>query len=155
MATDSMLSSTLLNPGREPCFCTLPPEATVKEATAELSRARLSVVAVMDKGQIQGVVTRTDLLALLGQTGGADSRDLTIDRVMTKQLVVAGPDKPMQEVLDTMERCGIEHLPVVKGERLQAVVHERDVLRSRIDGLQRDIDHLQEYIDGLHHAEQD
>lgn len=147
--------SMLVRSSLETCFCTLPPNATVEQAVEALCRRRRSAVAVVDGGRIQGIVTRTDILKLLKRNDSADPRTLPLARVMTKHLVVSGPEKPMREVLDDMTQAGIEHVAVLDGGELLTIVHERDIMRSQIDAMQTDIHNLREYIDGLHHAAQD
>lgn len=137
------------------CFCTLSPSASVAQAVEALCRRRRSAIAVVDAGRIQGIVTRTDILKLLKQSDSTEPSKLPLSRIMTKRLVVSGPEKSMREVLDDMTQAGIEHVPVLDQGELLTIVHERDIMRSQIDAMQTDIHHLREYIDGLHHAAQD
>jgi signal-transduction protein with cAMP-binding, CBS, and nucleotidyltransferase domain len=68
---------------------------------------------------------------------------------------VAGPRQTFQQALERMSRSDIEHLPVLHEDRLLTVLHESEILRHGIDLLNADIIHLEEYIEGLHNAEQD
>lgn len=155
MAIQQRPLSMLVRSSLETCFHTLSPSATVGQAVEALCRRRRTAIAVVDAGRIQGIVTRTDILKLLKQIDSADPSKLPLSRIMTKRLVVTGPEKPMREVLDDMTQAGIEHIAVLDQGELLTIVHERDIMRSQIDAMQTDIHHLREYIDGLHHAAQD
>lgn len=112
-----------------------------------------SAVAVMQGGQLKGIVTRTDVLKALHATRLPDHQPLS--GIMTKTLVVAGPDQSFRQALDRMTRSNVEHLPVVHDQALLTVLHHSDLLIHQINAMDADITHLQEYIEGLHNAEQD
>jgi predicted transcriptional regulator len=80
---------------------------------------------------------------------------MPLSRIMTRELVVVGPDASFQQALESMAASDVEHLPVVQDGRLLTVVHESDLLERHIDVLHEEIRHLQEYIEGLHNAEKD
>lgn len=56
-----------------------------------------------------------------------DVRQLRAADVMTPRPVTVGPDTPLSDVLALMETRGIMHFPVVDGERLVALLTERDL----------------------------
>lgn len=138
-----------------PCYSALPPHATTAEAVSAMLRMNQSAVAVMDGGELIGIVTRTDLLRALDPARKRVSGHLPLSGLMTKTLVVADPQHSFQQALERMTRSNIEHLPVVDERGLVTVVHARELLQHQIDALNTDITYLQEYIEGLHHAEQD
>ncbi|MGD9367042.1 MAG: CBS domain-containing protein [Desulfobacteraceae bacterium] len=150
-----MQLSAMMQTLEAPCFSAMPPDATMAEAVAILVRKNQSAVAVMDKGQLKGLVTRTDVLKALVPTPGSKRNQQPLSGIMTKTLVVAGPQQSFQQALERMSRSKIEHLPVLHEDRLLTVLHESDILRHRIKLLKADVIHLHEYIEGLHNAEHD
>jgi acetoin utilization protein AcuB len=64
----------------------------------------------------------------LSQTASlADVRELKAGQVMTARPVTVTPDTPLSEVHSLMETRGIMHFPVVDGDRLVALLTERDL----------------------------
>lgn len=155
MAARSMQLSAMMQTLEAPCFTAMPPDATMGDAVAIMVRKNQSAVAVMDKGQLKGLVTRTDVLKALDPAPCSKRHHQPLSGIMTKTLVVAGPQQTFQQALERMSRSKIEHLPVLHEDRLLTVLHENDILRHRIKLLKADVIHLKEYIEGLHNAEQD
>lgn len=137
------------------CFWAMPPHTTVAEAVSAMVRKKRSAVAVVQSGQLKGIVTRTDVLKALHPTPGVLPDHLVLSGIMTKVLVVANPEQTYRQALARMARSNVEHLPVVDDQRLLTVLHQSDLLRHQIDEMAADIAYLQEYIEGLHNAEQD
>jgi CBS domain-containing protein len=123
------------------------------EAVSAMVEKDNSAVAVIQAGQLKGIVTRTDVLKALHPTRLPEHQPLS--GIMTKRLVVAGPEQSFRQALERMAHSNVEHLPVVHEQRLLTVVHQRDLLKHQIDAMDADIAYLQEYIEGLHNAEQD
>lgn len=155
MAAKSMQLSAMMQTLEAPCFTAMPPDTAVADAVAILVRKNQSVVAVMDKGQLKGLVTRTDVLKALDLARYSKHGHQPLSGIMTKTLVVAGPQQNFQQALERMSQSKIEHLPVLHEDRLLTVLHESDILRHTIKLLKADVIHLKEYIEGLHNAEQD
>jgi predicted transcriptional regulator len=139
----------------DPCFSAMSPDTTMDRAVSAMVRKKLTAVAVMDAGRLKGLVTRTDVMKALGTTTYSERQHLPLSGIMTTSLVVAGPRQTFQQALERMSRSDIEHLPVLHEDRLLTVLHESEILRHGIDLLNADIIHLEEYIEGLHNAEQD
>jgi len=57
----------------------------------------------------------------------ADVRQLRARDVMTPRPVTVSPETPLSDVHSLMETRGIVHFPVVEGERLVALLSERDL----------------------------
>lgn len=155
MATGSSKLSAMVQAGIAPCFSTLPPHATMAEAVSAMLRMNHSAVAVMDGSELIGIVTRTDLLRALDPALQGRSDQMPLSGVMTKALVTAGPAHSFEQALEQMHQSRIEHLPVLEEQRLVTVLHQRELMQHQIEALNTDINYLQEYIEGLHHAEQD
>lgn len=153
MAVKTIPLSAMMVPEKGPCYTSMPPHATMAEAVSAMVRKNNSAVAVIQSGRLKGIVTRTDVLKALHPTRLPDHQPLS--GIMTKSLVVAGPEQSFRQALERMTRSNVEHLPVVHDQRLLTVVHQSDLLNHQINAMDADITYLQEYIEGLHDAEQD
>ncbi len=138
-----------------PCFTTLPAGADLAEAVTAMVRYGKTAVAVVEDGCLQGLLTRSDLIACLGSGPGQAREKQTVCQVMTRDLVLGDADASLEQALACMAQSNIEHLPVIADGRFLTVLHEKQILRSRIGVLQAAVDQLQEYIDNLHNAAQD
>jgi CBS domain-containing protein len=138
-----------------PCFTTLPAGADLVEAVTAMIRYGKTAVAVVEGEHLEGLLTRSDLIGCLEPMPGRPAEKKAVCQVMTRDLVLSDPATPLEHALERMAQSNIEHLPVVADGRFLTVLHEKQLLRSRIGILQSAIDHLQEYIDNLHNAAQD
>jgi signal-transduction protein with cAMP-binding, CBS, and nucleotidyltransferase domain len=151
MAADSQSLSALMALSTEPCYSIFSPHTTVAQAMSDMVQHKRTAVAVLEKGKLKGLVTRTDVLAAVH----AASSHQPLSGIMSRTLLVAGPGQSFRKALARMTRADIEHLPVVDDQKLITVLHQNDLLRHQIDTLNDDIVFLQEYIDGMHNARQD
>lgn len=58
-----------------------------------------------------------------------------VDEVMTRDLVTAEADAPLESVVSLMEKHGIKRVPVVRDGRLVGLVSRADLLRQLLPGL--------------------
>lgn len=140
---------------QSPCFTTLPADADLVEAVTAMVQYGKTAVAVVEGGQLKGLLTRSDLIGCLGSGPGPAEEKKAVGQVMTRDLVLSEPETSLELALERMAQSNIEHLPVITQGRFLSVVNEKQVLHSRIGMLQAVVDHLQEYIDNLHNAAQD
>jgi chloride channel protein, CIC family len=86
-------------------------EATDRIASGDPDLARHHALPIVDEsGQLSGMVTQSDLLAMLELEGG---RDKTVLEAGTRALVVCYPDENVFEAMTRMLRNDIGRLPVV------------------------------------------
>jgi CBS domain-containing protein len=89
-------------------------EATDRIASGDPELARHHALPIVtENGQLAGMVTQSDLLAMLDVEGG---RDKTVLEAGTRALVVCYPDENVFEALTRMLRNNIGRLPVVSRE---------------------------------------
>jgi CBS domain-containing protein len=144
----------LLHP-HDTCFTTLPADAALGEAVIAMTRYGKTAVAVMEGDHLSGILTRSDLLAYLGSGPEQPLGKKHLSQVLTGKLVCGNPWQSLEQALDRMAQCHIEHLPVVDAGKLVTVLHHRQLLQARIELLQETVNHLQEYVERLHDAAQD
>ena len=137
------------------CFTSLSADTTLDQALIALTRHGKTAVAVLDGGAIKGILTRTDVVKALARGEQALNAEKTVAQIMTQELVISDPQATFDHALDCMVQSNIEHLPIIEEGRFLTVIHERDLLRERINALEADIKQLHEYIDNLHDATQD
>lgn len=114
---------------RTPVTCEI--ETPLHDALTRMHAAKVgSVVAVDAHQRPVGILTRGDLIGRIILPGrGLDS---AMFEAMTHPVLTLDIDAPTGDAALLMARHGVQHLPLVEGDRLVAVVSERDLF-----GLQR------------------
>lgn len=103
----------------------LPATATVADARAALTAGRHTAYPLVDDdGACVGIITRSDLL----EGGLADSEPVQGDA--SSDLVAVGPTDLAVTVLERMTDEGVDHVPVISGDRLVGIVTRTDLLRA-------------------------
>lgn len=129
---------------------TVGPETPVPEVARLLVERHISGVPVVDEtGRLVGIVTEADLLpkeagpaglpltALLGPEAPPEVREhlrryrgRVVREVMTREVVTATEDTPVQQLAALMLRKQVNRVPIVRGERVVGIVTRNDVLRT-------------------------
>ncbi len=135
---------------------TLPPDANLGDALGIMADQRATAVVILKGDQIQGIVSRGDILRQLN-TAPQETRinHIPLQQIMTTELIITEPGQSLQNAIGHMDAAGIAHLPVVQQGRFLFLLNREDLLERQVKLLHDQIDHLQQYIDHLHNAEMD
>ena len=125
---------------------TVRPTTSVSEALALLKEYNLGAVVVSTDGkEISGIMTERDVVRRL--VDGADFLESPVSTVMTSEVLTCRPDESVQSLMNTMTEQRIRHLPVVDDfGRLAGLVSIGDVVKSRLDEIEREAEEMREYI---------
>ena len=109
--TDDLFVASLMTNDVE----TVTPGTLVEDAAdVMLEREIGSVVVVDDDGELEGILTRTDFVAIVA---GQKPKDQTpVKEYMTSDVLTAKAGDSIREVADRMVEAGIHHLPDVDEE---------------------------------------
>ncbi len=110
---------------------TVPPEASIAAAIAEIARGTIGMTVVVSPGrQVLGIFTDGDLRRALLKH--ADLGRLTVGEAMTRQPRTIQPEKLVDEAVEMMERHKINQIPVVGDhEQLVGALNMHDLFRSK------------------------
>jgi len=109
---------------------TLPPTATVRDAAERMATSRIGAVVVMDDdGVLQGIFSERDAVTRV-MSQGLDSRDTTLESVMTDRVLTVHPEDEISQALRLMRDIGFRHLPVVEDGALIGLISVRDLLHA-------------------------
>jgi CBS domain-containing protein len=125
---------------------TVRPDATVREVLAELAEHNIGALVVSaDSATIAGIVSERDVVRQLHERG-VGLLDQAVTTIMTADVHTCGPDAKIEDLRQTMTERRIRHLPVVENGRLKGIVSIGDVVKSAIDELETEREHLVGYI---------
>jgi CBS domain-containing protein len=115
---------------------TLPPTATVVEASRAMSERHVGAVLVADRDQrLLGIFTGRDAVCRL-LAENRDASRTTLAEVMTPEPRTMSPDKTAIDALRLMADGGFRHVPVVADGKIVGVVSHGDfrgLERARLD----------------------
>ncbi|HVI09448.1 MAG TPA: SIS domain-containing protein [Candidatus Binatia bacterium] len=107
-----------------PCVA---PNTKMPDVIYEMSRKKLGVTAVVEKGRLAGIISDGDLRRLL-EKRGKDALDLTAGEAMTRNPKTVAAGEFAASALALMEEKKITSLMVVdKSGRLEGIVHLHDL----------------------------
>jgi CBS domain-containing protein len=125
---------------------TLRPDATVLQLLEILEEHHIGAVVVSDDGSaVTGIVSERDVVRHL-HTDGVGILDESVAMIMTKDVQTCTPQDGIEDLAQVMTEHRIRHVPVVVAGKAVAIVSIGDVVKSRIDELQTERDHLVGYI---------
>lgn len=136
--------SILEQKGRD--VVTLEPDATLARAAQLLGARRIGAVVVTDaERRIVGILSERDIVRMIGETG-AEALVLTVDRVMTAKVSTCHEGHTINDVMELMTRGRFRHLPVEKDGKLAGIISIGDVVKGRIEEVEREAEQIREYI---------
>lgn len=103
---------------------------SIKTIILEISSKRLGATAVLDHGQIKGIITDGDLRRMLEKT--TDFGNFTASDIMNLSPKTVGPDTLVVNALTIMRKNNITQLLVTDKDRYLGVLHLHDILKEGI-----------------------
>ena len=137
----------LRNKGSKNTYQTIAPTATVREACHVMRDHHVDFVLVMHGATVDGLLTDVDVVNKVV----AEDRDparATVGEVMTRRVVVVGPERPLEEIEALIEQYHIRHVPVAGPDKLLGVIDVFDVVHYHADTHRQHAQMLSDYIYG-------
>ncbi|MFG1246377.1 CBS domain-containing protein [Xanthobacter autotrophicus] len=125
---------------------TLSPDATLGDAVASLARNRIGAIVVTDANMgVEGIISERDVVRLIGERG-VDVLGEPLAGLMTKAVVTCAPDETVPQIMERMTRGRFRHVPVVAGGKLVGIISIGDVVKYRVEEMERESAQLRDYI---------
>ena len=125
---------------------TIAPEKKLLDAIALLTKHRIGALIVTEKNnQVVGVLSERDIVHLLSNKD-ANRFENTVSSAMTSAVKSCKPDDSIQHIMQVMTTGRFRHMPVVDNGRLAGVISIGDVVKLRLEEMERESEHLKEYI---------
>ena len=121
------------------------PEASLAEIAAVLSEKRIGAVLVVQDGDLRGIVSERDIVRALARHGSEALRKLASD-CMTPRVVTCRPEDTINDVMHKMTSGRFRHLPVLENGRIAGIVSIGDVVKRRIEEVEKEAEQIREYI---------
>jgi len=117
---------------------TVSPDTSVFDARRLMLKERIRHLLVTDDRRLVGIITDRDIrLNLPSQATSLSMWEvnyllakLTVGQVMTKSVIIIGPDREARAAAQLMLEHKVGALPVLDGEVLIGILTETDILRA-------------------------
>ena len=124
------------------------PSASVKAVAEILSAKRIGALIISSGGgKIEGIVSERDLVRAVASAGAA-ALDKPVSSVMTKNVKTCSEDDSEMGLMALMTQHRIRHLPVAANGKLSGMISIGDVVKFRIEEIERDAADMKAYIAG-------
>lgn len=121
-------------------------ETSVKDAIDLLGDKNIGAVVVKDaNGAVSGIFSERDVVRRL-RSEGASVLARPVAECMTKNPFTCTRDTTLDELMAVMTKRRIRHMPVVNQGKLVGIVSIGDVVKRKIDDIEREAAALKEYI---------
>jgi CBS domain-containing protein len=137
---------------------TVGPEDSIRDVASILLKNHISGAPVVDqRGRLIGIVSEGDLLRrpeagtlrkhswlaqLRGKVLAAEyvkSHSHKVSDVMTRQLITAAPDTPLDQIVELFEKNGIKRVPITKAGKLIGIVSRANFLKILVKGASKGV----------------
>ena len=122
------------------------PTADLAAAAKLLSKHRIGAVVICGAGgRLSGILSERDIVRAVAERGPA-ALELTVGQVMTRNVISCAENDSISELMERMTAGKFRHMPVLKGERLIGVISIGDVVKERVQEVEKDAAAMRDYI---------
>ena len=120
-------------------------DTPMRDAIATIAGKRIGALPVMREGKVAGIFSERDVIYRVAESGGA-CLDQQVGEVMTSPAITVSADTGVDEALSLMTRRRIRHLPVMDGETMCGFISIGDLVKSRMDEVEKEAQAMRSYI---------
>jgi CBS domain-containing protein len=125
---------------------TVKPTDMVQTIVDLLAKHRIGAVLVVDaKGGIAGIVSERDVVRAMAGNAAAVMAKTAAD-IMTAKVRTCSPADTEANLMTLMTEHRIRHLPVVANGKLSGMISIGDVVKFRMEHMEREAEELKSYI---------
>ena len=138
------VSIILAAKGRE--VTSIEPGATMKSAVALLAEKRIGAILVLGADhRIVGILSERDIVRAVAERSAA-ALDEPVSRSMTRKVSTCTETETIATLMERMTEGKFRHLPVVDQGRLVGIISIGDVVKHRLQEMERDSAAMRDYI---------
>jgi CBS domain-containing protein len=125
---------------------TIEPNIPLAEAIRLLAEKRIGSALILGADQrIAGIISERDIVRALAERGAA-ALDEPVSVTMTRKVVTANENEAVSSIMERMTAGKFRHMPVVDQGRLVGIVSIGDIVKHRVQEMERDSVAMREYI---------
>jgi CBS domain-containing protein len=122
------------------------PSADLAAAAKLLSTHRIGAVLIRGAGdRLAGILSERDIVRALAEHGAA-ALSFTVGQVMTRDVATCSEDDTCATIMEQMTARKFRHLPVISKGKLVGLISIGDVVKQRVDEIERESEAMRDYI---------
>ncbi|MGV0794603.1 CBS domain-containing protein [Mycolicibacterium sp. XJ1819] len=137
------IADVLRNKGSS--VATITPETSVAGLLTELSVHNIGAMVVVSPDGLIGIVSERDVVRAVHRRG-AELLTQPVSEIMTTLIATCSPEDSVDSLTRLMTENRVRHVPVMEGGRLVGIVSIGDVVKTRMEELEAQQEHLEAYI---------
>lgn len=127
---------------------TVNPSMGTEDAVRFLADNKIGAVVVTGVGgKIAGILSERDIVRAVASKG-ADALTMPISSIMTSKVTTCSETYTINQVMEMMTNGRFRHLPVEENGMLVGIISIGDVVRRRIEDVEREAEEIKAYIAG-------
>lgn len=120
--------------------------APLSEAVSILNSKKIGAVVVVDaKGNVAGILSERDIVRRLDKDPVALLAS-PVRSAMTAKVITCTSATAVSDLMETMTKHRIRHIPIVEGGKLTGIVSIGDVVKRKIEETEQEALALKQYI---------
>ena len=125
---------------------TMGPDTRISTIVQRLQLERIGAIVLSEDAKtIAGIISERDIVYGLTKFG-VEILQQPASELMTRHVETCAPDDKVTDVMATMTRRRIRHLPVLHEGELCGIVSIGDVVKNRLDEMEMETSVLRDYI---------
>ena len=136
---------SLLSKKRALTVWSIGPEASVYQAIETMSERQVGALIVTSGGRLLGIVTERDYARKVILKGRV-SQDTRVREIMTAPVLFVSPDESLDDCMRMMTSRRVRYLPVMEGDDVVGIISIGDVVKYRLDEMERESEAMRGYI---------
>ncbi len=122
------------------------PTATLAAAAKLLSAHRVGAVVILGAGgRLAGILSERDIVRTIAAQGAA-ALDLPVGQAMTRNVATCDENESCAGIMERMTTGKFRHLPVVANDSVIGLISIGDVVKQRVDEIERESEAMRDYI---------
>lgn len=105
---------------------TVDPNFTLDAVAKILSNNKIGSVVIVSESRPIGIVTSEDIVASVAL--GKSPKDTKAHDLTSRPFVTASPEEKLENITKTMITKGIKRIPIVKDNKLEGIVTDKEIL---------------------------
>ena len=138
------VSTILAGKGHE--VVSVEPNASLADAVRLLASKRIGAALVLGAdSRISGIISERDIVRVLAERGSG-ALDEPVSRTMTRKVETCNENETVSRLMARMTAGKFRHIPVVERGRVVGVVSIGDIVKYRLQQMERESEAMRDYI---------
>ena len=122
------------------------PTANLHTAAKLLSSRKIGALVILGAGaRLAGILSERDIVRVVADKG-ASALESPVGQAMTRDVMTCTEDDTCADIMERMTTGKFRHLPVLRDNALIGLVSIGDVVKQRVEEIERETEAMRDYI---------